>query len=151
MAEIRTVTTLRTKRAEIETAIGNYEARLKQARADLAHITAAIAIFEATGDRDAMGAYVDIHRIWKRGEVISLCKGFLESEGPLSTVQLAQRAMAASGLDANDKVLAKTVSYKIVQAMRAQHIRGKVFDAGRAKGARVWSLTAPDSVHRLSA
>jgi hypothetical protein len=140
MAEIRTVTTLRTKRAEIETAIVNYEARLKQARADLAHITAAIAIFEASGDREAMGAYVDIHRIWKRGDLMRLCRGFLESEGPLSTRQLAERAMTASGLDAGDKVMAKAVAHKIVYAMRAQHLRGKVHDAGRAKGARVWAV-----------
>src|ERR1019366_7940933 len=42
MAEIRTVTTLRSKRAEIIAAIANYEKKLSQARADLAHITAAI-------------------------------------------------------------------------------------------------------------
>jgi hypothetical protein len=140
MAEIRTVTTLRNKRAEIETAIGNYETRLKQARADLAHITAAIAIFEASGDREAMTAYVDIHRIWKRGELMRLCRGFLEAEGPLSTRQLAERAMTASGLDASDKVLGKAVAHKIVYAMRAQHLRGKVDDGGRVRGARIWAL-----------
>lgn len=140
MAEIRTVTTLRNKRAEIESAIGNYEARLKQARADLAHITAAIAIFEASGDREAMTAYVDIHRIWKRGELMRLCRGFLASEGPLSTRQLAELAMTASGLDASDKVLAKSVAHKIVYAMRAQEIRGKITRIGKSKGACVWGL-----------
>lgn len=140
MAEIRTVTTLRSKRVEIEAAIVNYEARLTQARADLAHITAAIAIFEASGDHKAMQAYVDIHRLWKRGELMNLCKGFLESEGPLSTRDLAQRAMKASGLDATDKVLAKSVGFRIVQAMRAQHLRGRILDAGRIRGMRVWGL-----------
>jgi hypothetical protein len=62
MAEIRTVTTLRSKAAEIQRSIVGYEQRLAQARADLSHVTAAIAIFEASGDREAMGAYVDIHR-----------------------------------------------------------------------------------------
>lgn len=143
MAEIRTVTTLSTKREEIQRVIAGYEAKLAQARADLTHITAAIKIFEATDDPDAMRAYVDTHRIWKRGELMTLCKGFLESEGPLSTKGLAERAMKASGLDASDKVLAKAVAYKIVMAMRQQHIRGKVQDAGRVKGARVWALTPP--------
>src|ERR1700737_4005001 len=41
MAEIHTVTTLRSKRAEIIAATSNYEKRLAQARANLAHITAA--------------------------------------------------------------------------------------------------------------
>jgi hypothetical protein len=40
MAEIRTVTTLRYKRAEIEKSIENYEKRLAQAQPDLAHINA---------------------------------------------------------------------------------------------------------------
>ena len=72
MAEIRTVTTLTSKREEIERAIVGYEARLKQARADLAHITAAIAIFDASGDHADMLAYLDIHRIWKRGGLTAI-------------------------------------------------------------------------------
>lgn len=140
MAEIRTVTTLTSKREEIQRVIAGYEAKLAQARADLAHITAAIKIFEATDDPDALRAYVDMHRIWKRGELIRLCRGFLESEGPLSTKQLAERAMTAANLDVADKVLAKSVALKIVQAMRQQYIRGTIEDAGRVKGARMWAL-----------
>ena len=45
MAEIRTVTTLRYKRDEIVGSIAKYERLLEQARADLAHIEAAISIF----------------------------------------------------------------------------------------------------------
>jgi hypothetical protein len=41
MAEIRTVTTLRRKRDEISASIRLYEKKLEQARADLAHVTAA--------------------------------------------------------------------------------------------------------------
>lgn len=139
MAEIRTVTTLRSKQAEIQRAIVGYEQRLAQARADLAHVTAAIAIFEASGDREAMGAYVDIHRIWKRGELMRLCKSFLESEGPLSTRVLADKAMRASGLDPSDRVLGKTVAYKIVQAMRAQHLRGTIRRVEKRCGVCVWA------------
>ena len=96
MAEIRTVTTLRSKRAEIIAAIANYEKRLAQALADLAHITAAITIFEASGDIEEIPPYVDIHRCFKRGEAINLCKEALAS-GPLNTRQLALRVMAAKG------------------------------------------------------
>jgi hypothetical protein len=49
MAEIRTVTTLARKRAEIKTAIARYEKALAQAKADLAHIKAAITIFQIEG------------------------------------------------------------------------------------------------------
>jgi hypothetical protein len=96
MAEIRTVTTLRSKRAEIIASIANYEKRLAQARADLAHITAAITIFEASGDLEEMPPYVDIHRCFKRGEAINLCKDALAS-GPLNTRQLALRVHGGKG------------------------------------------------------
>jgi hypothetical protein len=96
MAEIRTITTLRSKRTEIIAAIANYEKRLSQARADLAHITAAITIFEASGDIEDIPPYVDIHRCFKRGEVISLCKEAFAS-GPLNTRQLDLRVMGRKG------------------------------------------------------
>jgi hypothetical protein len=50
MAESQTVTILRAKREEIAAAILNYERQLENARADFAHITAALAIFDA-GDK----------------------------------------------------------------------------------------------------
>jgi hypothetical protein len=54
MSEIRTVTTLRSKRAEILASISLYEKRIAQARADLSHLTA-IAIFEASGECEGRG------------------------------------------------------------------------------------------------
>ena len=50
----------RRPRDEIERTIANYEMRLAQARADLAHVEATIAIFEAAGD---------IHRLFRRGDL----------------------------------------------------------------------------------
>jgi len=123
MTEIRTVTTLRSKRAEIIAAIANYEKRLAQARADLAHITAAITIFEVSGDVEEIPPYVDIHRCFRRGEAIALCKDALAS-GPLNT--LALRVMAAKGLDAGDKVLAKAVAGRLIHALRQQCRRGLI-------------------------
>jgi hypothetical protein len=49
MAEIRTVTTLRKKGDQICRTIPDYEKKLDQARTNLAHIAAAISIFEAKG------------------------------------------------------------------------------------------------------
>lgn len=73
MTEIRTVTTLRAKREEVQASIRLYEDRIKQARTDLAHVTACIKIFEASGDTVEMPRYVDVHRIFTRGEPIALC------------------------------------------------------------------------------
>jgi len=78
--------------AETIASVANYEKRLAQARADLALITAAITIFEPSGDVEEMPPYVDIHRCFKRGEAFNLCKEALAS-GPLNTRQLALRVM----------------------------------------------------------
>ena len=123
MTKSRTVESLQVKRAEIEWAVTAYQAKLDQARKDLAHVTAALAIFEATGDRKAMLAYANFNGIWKPRELLGLCLGFLELEGPLSTRDLAQRVLTASGMDAQDKVLAKTVANKLVYVLRAQEKR----------------------------
>jgi hypothetical protein len=145
MAEIRTVTTLRSKRAEIIASIANYEKKLAQARADLAHITAAITIFEASGDRDEIPPYVDIHRCLKRGEAITICKEALAAHGPLNTRQLALRVMAARGLDTGDKVLAKAIASRLIHALRQQCRRGLIDGTEKHLGARVWALPSTAS------
>jgi hypothetical protein len=60
--EIRTVTTLRNKRAEMISSIARYEKRIAQARADLSHVNACIALFEAMGEHGARTSYVGTHR-----------------------------------------------------------------------------------------
>ncbi len=81
MAEIRTVTTLRRKRDEIISVIRLYERQLEQARADLAHVSAAMRIFDAGED---VKPYVDIHHMFKRTEKIVLCREAL-ADGRVST------------------------------------------------------------------
>ena len=141
MAEIRTVTTLRHKRDEIENAIANYEKRLAQARADLSHVNACIAMFEASGERGEMQPYVDMHRIFQRGEPMLLCKAALAS-GPMNTRELAQYVMKAKGLDGGDKVLAKAIALRLVYALRQQWRRGLIDGDEKQRGVRVWRLPA---------
>jgi hypothetical protein len=117
VAEIRTVTTLRTKRDEIAATIAAYERKLGQAQADLAHITAAIKIFEASGNPADMSRYVDVRRIFGRNEITNVCKAALAQEGPLDTRELAVRVMRAKGLDVGDAVLRSSICLRIVQAL----------------------------------
>ena len=88
MAEIRTVTTLRRKRDEIRRAIRNYEHKLDQAKADLAHIAAAISIFEAKGGDTELPAYADIQRLFRYAEGIELARETL-ADGPKTTREIA--------------------------------------------------------------
>lgn len=139
MAEIRTVTTLRSKRDEIVASIRLYERQLEQARADLSHVNAAIRIFEASGNAKDMPRYVDIHRLFKRGEPVALCKEAL-ANGPMSTRELAQHVMKSKGLDGGDKVLAKSIGYRLIHALRMQHQRGNLVREGKRHGVSVWRL-----------
>ncbi|TAK48524.1 MAG: hypothetical protein EPO23_07820 [Xanthobacteraceae bacterium] len=131
------MTTLRTKRDEIIASIRLYERQLEQARADLAHINAAIRIFEASGDAKDMPRYVDVHRLFKRGEPMELCKAALAG-GPKTTRELALYVMQAKGLDTDDKVLAKGIGSRLIHALRMQASRGKIVQDGKSRGVSVW-------------
>jgi len=74
-----TVVTLKVKRDDIIHTIRLYEKKIEQARADLAHISAAIKIFEASGEAAEIPRYVDTYRLFKRGEQVELCKQALVS------------------------------------------------------------------------
>src|SRR5271165_923573 len=139
MSEIRTVTTLKSKRDEILLSLRLYDERIKQARADLAHINAAIKIFEASGDPKEMGRYVDTHRLMRRGEPIEICKQAL-ANGPKSTRELALAVMQAKDLDTGDKVLAKAVAAQLIHSLRMQALRGRIVRDGKKGAALVWRL-----------
>jgi predicted transcriptional regulator len=140
MAEVRTLTTLVAKREEIERAIANYEARLEQARADLAHVNAVTTIFEASGDRDSTTVYTDIRRLFQRGELVTICKAALAEHGPMNTRALVTHILAAKVLDTKDRVLAKSVAERLIHALRMQAKRGKIGIAGKDRWVIVWTI-----------
>lgn len=142
MAEIRTVTTLRRKRDDIRRAIRDYEKRLDQAKADLAHIAAAIAIFEGhKGQNTELPAYADIKRLFRYGEGIKLARAALEG-GPKTTRELAAHMIQVKGLDTRDHVLGKVVCRHIIHQLRRQHQQGNLLIAGKKQAAIIWRLPA---------
>ena len=106
MAEIRTVTTLRSKRDDILSSVKAYERQVEQAKADLAHINAVLRLFEATGDPKDMPRYVDVHRLFRRAEKWELCAQALAKGNDLTTKELAMHVVAAKGFDAIKKQMA---------------------------------------------
>lgn len=139
MAEIRTVTTLKSKRDEILRSLRLYERQVEQARADLAHINAVIRVFEATGDPKDMPRYVDVQHLFKRREKWDLCEQALSEHGELTTKELALHVVRAKGFDEDDAVLVRAVTQQLVQSLRMQEKRGRVTMAGKRKGVCVWS------------
>jgi hypothetical protein len=135
MAESLTVAALRNKRDQIERNIAAYSKKIEDARRDLAHVNATIRLFESgsTGE----GSFVDTMRLFKRGEIVALCKAAL-AEGPRDTRELARHVIKEKSLDENDAVLRKSVAYRIVQALRIQAKRRKIVQLPKRKGVSVW-------------
>jgi hypothetical protein len=138
MAEPQVVMTLRRKRDDIQAAIESYEAKIETAKRDLAAVNATLRLFELSGDTLQFPAYVDLGRLWKRGEIVAVCREALDKEGPLDTRELAARVLRAKGMDEGDKVLRQSVAFRIVQALRLAAKRGTVGEQGKRKGVRVW-------------
>jgi hypothetical protein len=142
MAIPLSVSILRRKRNEIRDAVAMYQVKLKQAQADLAHVLAALRLFEASGRPEDFPPYMDLNRVLVRGETTKLCFAALAAEGPMDTKQLTERVMCAKGLDFGDKVLAQAISLRVVQTLRVRAIRkGDVSGAERRRGVCVWKLT----------
>lgn len=142
MAEPQVVTTLRRKRDEIEGLIETYERRLKDAKRDLEHVTATLALFETATASGDVKVYQSVHRLFRRGEMVTICKAALAEHGPLDTRELSRHVMRVKGFNEDDEELRKAITYRIVQALRMQHKRGAIGDAGRRGTVRVWRYEA---------
>jgi hypothetical protein len=139
MGEIRTVTTLKRKRDEISASIRMYEKKIAQARADMAHVAAAIRIFEASDRPADLAQYVDHYRLFKRGEPWAICAAAL-AKGSLTTKDLALALMRAKGLDLTDAVMVRTIGHRLIHSLRMQEQRGRVKREGKQKAMLTWRL-----------
>lgn len=140
MVEIRTVTTLRRKRDEIAASVRLYERQLEQAKADLAHVLAAIRIFGASGDPKDATRYMDVHGLFRRGETWAICREALAGNGPMTTKELVEELMEARKLPTGDKVLNRALGQKLVNSLGKQELRGKLLRDGKRKGVVIWRL-----------
>ena len=139
MAESQTVVILRNKRDDIALAITTYERELERARADFAHITAALAIFDAGDQPGSQRPYTHLVRGVRYGELAALCRAAL-ADGPLSTPEIAKYVMAEKGMDAGNRVLARSIGFSVLQSMRGMARRQIVRKLHQSRGRCVWEL-----------
>ena len=142
MAESQTVVILRAKREEIAAAIENYERELERARADFAHITAALAIFDAGDKPGSQRPYTHLVRGFRYGEIATWCRQKL-LEGPLSTPELARYVMEQKGMDPTNRVLARSMGFSVLQSLRGMARRRIVEKLPKSRGRCVWRLLQP--------
>jgi hypothetical protein len=102
-------------------------------------VTACIAIFEASGEVDAIPSYVDTRWMLARGELIKLCKEAL-ARGPKTAKELALQVMAAKGLGTGNKVLAQAMAAQLIHTLRQLWRRGLLNGQGKMKGGRIWNI-----------
>ena len=131
---------LRKKQGQIRDTIAAYEKRLLEAQHDLAHVNATLRLFAASGEPEDFPPYVDLNRVFRRGETTTFCFERLQEEGPMDTKELTFRLMRHKKLDETDKVLWNAVSLRIVQTMRVHKRRGKIGEAMRRRGVCVWQI-----------
>jgi hypothetical protein len=94
MAESQTVVILRNKRDDIALAITTYERELERARADFAHITAALAIFDAGDQPGSQRPYTHLVRGFRYGELAALCRAAI-AERAVTSFHRHQSAKAS--------------------------------------------------------
>ncbi|WP_131196834.1 hypothetical protein [Lichenihabitans psoromatis] len=139
MADVEIITTLRSSRDEIERSIVAYEKKLDQARRDLVHVMATLAMFETSGDDRHMASYIDTHRLFARGDMARFVQAELARGEALDTRELSRRLAMSKGLDGGDKVLCRAISYRLVRVLLLQERQGKISTPGKVKGVRVWA------------
>jgi hypothetical protein len=72
---------------EVISSIAQQGKRIAEARADLRHKNACIALFDASDEPRVITLYIDVYRIFTCSELIMLCKK--PDRGPKSTTELA--------------------------------------------------------------
>ncbi|MFH6781498.1 MULTISPECIES: hypothetical protein [Methylobacterium] len=140
MALPQIVTTLRTKRDEIEAHIAELRRQLAAAERDLSSVTAVLALYDLSpATQTRFPAYAHLNRLFAYGEMFKLCKATLEEAGePLTTRELALAVIRAKGWDEEDRLLKRAVAYRLIQSLNRAAAQGRIFVAGKKKNVKMW-------------
>jgi hypothetical protein len=133
-----TLVTLRSKRDEVKASVHLYETYLKQAKADLAHIEAAIRLFEPPSG--PAPKYVSVLKLFSRRERIGLVRAALAEKGPLDTRELAIEVMRRKGFNIGDMALQTAITRRLLHSLRMQQVQGLIVMTGKRNRLCVWKL-----------
>lgn len=142
MALPQIVTTLTAKRDEIEAHIKVLRDQLRAAESDLSSVTAVLSLYELSPTTQTrFPAYAHLNRLFAYGEMFALAKEALTLEGkPLTTREIALAIIRAKRWDERDMMLRKAVAYRLIQSLGTAARQGRIGDAGKRKGVRVWAV-----------
>ena len=142
MALPQIVHTLTDKRNEIEAHIAELRKQLASAERDLSSVTAVLALYELSPTAQTrFPAYAHLNRLFAYGEMFRLCKAALQDAGkPLTTREIALAVIRVKGWDDSDAMLRRAVAYRLIQSLTRAAMHGRISDAGKQKGVRVWTI-----------
>lgn len=143
MALPQIVNTLTAKRNEIEAHIKVLRDQLRAAESDLSAVTAVLSLYELSPTTQTrFPAYAHLNRLFAYGEMFQLAKEALtQASNPLTTRELALAIIRAKRWDERDMMLRKAVAYRLIQSLGSACRQGRIVDAGRRGGVRVWGVT----------
>lgn len=141
------VNALTAKRAEIAGRIAELEERMRQARADLAHVDATLLMFDPNTKPAAIRARRKTRKnrdgLFAEGEVSRRCRDFMRTAGdPVSADAIVRATMADKGLDVADDRLRQNILQRFLMALHRIHRAGQVEKIGHGLGTK-WTLPAP--------
>ena len=134
--DINVIKTLTAKRDAIEARLEGYRAEIRRCEADLAVVTATLAIFQREGDyRPGMS----LSRLFRRGEAFKVVCAALKAAGkPLDTRELARALAEHKGLDTADRVLMKALAATLIHTLTHREKRGHIQRMGKRDGVVLW-------------
>lgn len=140
MALPQIVHTLTAKRNEIEAHISELRRQLDAAERDLSSVNAVLALYDLSpSTQTRFPAYANLNRLFAYGEMFKLCKAALEEAGePLDMREITRAIIRAKGWDEDDVLLRKAIAYRLIQNLSRAVMQGRIGDAGRRKGVRLW-------------
>jgi hypothetical protein len=145
MATSIIINALTHKRAEISDLIADLEHQVRQARVDLAHIDAALRMF----DPDTAPAITRVRRgrprvhrdgLFEEGEISRRCRDCLRKTGePISAETIVRQAMVDKKLDAEDARLRRDLIGRFLMALHRLYRARQVRKIGHGLGT-LWAL-----------
>jgi hypothetical protein len=138
MSDPQVINTLRTKAEDLKAHMRKLGRALDQAKSDLAHINAAMRLFEAPEYGEQFPIHMNLGRLFRSRELGELCRAAM-ADGPKDTRELALYIIRQKGFDEGDKHLRVSIALRVVNAMRMAEKRGKMQRIGKSGNAIVWA------------
>ncbi len=134
-----TITGLLTKRADLFNEAERARDRLAEIKNDIGALDRTLNVLGYTGDLDAAMPRQKRDVIFGRGELSRAIYGELrESEGPLSSRDIARTIVSMRGEDARDRKYLSELTRRVSKALRAMREEGNVKSVTDAKGNLLW-------------